>query len=53
LSDLKLTRQNHRSNLIAGVFTVIPLVVWLVLISSLASFAVARGCAGVTMFITD
>jgi len=56
LSDLKLTSRTIRSNLIAGVFTVIPLlVVWLVL-DFVFGFLSAVGspvAAGVTMFITD
>ena len=56
MSDLKRTTRTIRSNLIAGVFTVIPLlVVWLVL-DFVFAFLFAVGspvAAGVTMFIDD
>ncbi|HYK78958.1 MAG TPA: DUF502 domain-containing protein [Micropepsaceae bacterium] len=56
MSDLKRTSRTIRSNLIAGVFTVIPLlVVWLVL-DFVFAFLFAVGspvAAGLTMFIDD
>jgi uncharacterized membrane protein len=56
LSEHKLTTRTIRSNLIAGILTLIPLlVVWLVL-EFIFGFLFAVGspvAAGVTMFITD